>query len=102
MHTAIIQTSPKPSISSPTQQHTPTLSVSTTDNYPRTLHSFREMERMEKPPSTTHSTDIRISNDSQIADDDETEDAEKQERKRLRREKKKEQKRLKKLEKGGD
>ena len=99
VHAAIIQTSPKPSITSPILQHPPTVSVSTTNVSSNTAHQ-RDGTHGEAP-SIPDSTDIWISNDSQVADNDETEDPNNQERKRRKKEKKKEQKRLKKLEKGG-
>lgn len=101
VHTAIIQTSPKPSITSPTQQHPPTVSVST-DNVSSNTTQLQRNGIDGEAPSIPNSNDSQILNDSQTAEDDEKEDAEKQERKRLKREKKKEQKRLKKLEKRGE
>jgi hypothetical protein len=98
VHAAIIQTSPKPSITSPILQHPPAVSVYTTNVSSNTAHQKNGTHA--EAPSIPDSTDIRISNDSQVADNDKTEDPEKQERKRRKKEKKKEQKRLKKLGKG--
>lgn len=98
VHTAITQTSPKASITSPTQHRPPTVSVST-DNVSSNNAQLQRNGINGETPSIPNSTDSQILNDFQAADDDGKEDAEKQERKRLKREKKKEQRRLKKLEK---
>lgn len=98
VHAAIIQTSQKPSITSPIPQHPPTVSLSTTNVSSHTAHQRNGTHAAA--PSIPDSTDIRISNDSQVEDNDETEDLDKQERKRRKKEKKKEQKRLKKMGKG--